>query len=212
VGQAQKNNKIILVCCLLLGMAGFGVVSCATSLTRERPNTKPHSDVRFEEFSKIPLGMTISDVFSRFGNPQSAAFLPDADDYLLIYQNQPDGPQRYYFEFDREHKKLVGKTYEPLPGEEIKSFERLKAQFVGAEFYSPPLSMCDSHYSRNEGLVWIWGTGITLRVHPERMTVDSISWGPIEAKPRSPAQLPTGCPPPGPQAPARLIENPRSLL
>jgi hypothetical protein len=173
---------------------------------------KPHSDVRFEEFAKLPFGSPMKDIFDRFGDPKDAVYLPDTHTYVFIYQNVPGRPQRYYFGFDRQDKRLTSKTYEPLSGEPAASFERMKTYFKEAELYSPPVSMCDSHYPRNEGLVWVWGTGVTMQIHPIYHTVESISWGPVEQKPRSPAQLPTGCPPKGPVAQPEEIESPRSLL
>jgi hypothetical protein len=210
--QPTKNRRRKINIAAALSFAGLVASSCSTPASKPTVQlSQPRSDVRFDEFSQLPLGISIKDVFSRFGDPLKAYFSPKDNAYGLVYRNVPTQPERYFLWFDHESKKLISKTYEPLPTEKENSYQEVQAHFKGAEFYSPPVSMCGSHYARNEGLVYIWGTGVTLDLHPKTHEVMSISWGPVEQKPRSPAQLPDGCPH-GRPVPAEAIENPRTLL
>jgi len=107
----------------------------------------------------------MKDIVSRFGEPQSAYYLPDMGNYILAYQNNPAHPHRFFFGFDHA-KVLDGKSYEPLSVERTKLFKELKEIYKDSEFYSPPVSMCGSHFPMNDGLVYILGTGVTLRLPP----------------------------------------------
>jgi hypothetical protein len=197
----------------LLFTVGIAIASCSTPASRLSTADKaPQSQNAFEKFSQVPFGSSIQSIFESYGEPQKAYFISDSDAYLLVYQREPKHPQRYYFEFDRTSKKLTGKTFEPLSNEKEYSYPALQTRFKSAEFYSPPRSMCNSHYVMNEGLVFIWGTGVSLYVDPRTKTVGSVTWGPIQEKPRNPAELPDGCPHGGKPTPAKPIENPRSLL
>ena len=71
--------------------------------------------------------------------------------------------------------------------------------------------MCGSHYTLNAGTAFLLGTGVSLTIHPQSETVQAVSWGPVQPKPRHPAQLPDGCPK-GPNIMAEEIADPLALI